>query len=214
NIHDSVEFLDVFIENIQGQLKTSVFRKPAAEPYILPYTSDHPRHIHSNTIQTALLRGVRLCSDVETFDQERLNIEIALLLNGYPPKFITHHFKQFFKNYNASPIYQDLHVETYQQLHLQLLNESLTTDQVPQQQGNETSNGYIKTKPKKQIELIIHYRYESGPLKKFNNSNQFNIQTQHSQIIITYSQSSEQQFQHSRKCNPHTQKNVKKRLQR
>ncbi|CAF3277738.1 unnamed protein product, partial [Rotaria sp. Silwood2] len=47
NIHDSVEFLDVFIENIQGQLKTSVFRKPAAEPYILPYTSDHPRHIHS-----------------------------------------------------------------------------------------------------------------------------------------------------------------------
>ncbi|CAF3249045.1 unnamed protein product, partial [Rotaria sp. Silwood2] len=166
--HDSVEFLDVFIENIQGQLKTSVFRKPAAEPYILPYTSDHPRHIHSNTIQTALLRGVRLCSDVETFDQERLNIEIALLLNGYPPKFITHHFKQFFKNYNASPIYQDLHVETYQQLHLQLLNESLTTDQVPQQQGNETSNGYIKTKPKKQIELIIHYRYESGPLKKFS----------------------------------------------
>ncbi|CAF4185657.1 unnamed protein product, partial [Rotaria sp. Silwood2] len=173
NIHDSVEFLDVFIENIQGQLKTSVFRKPAAEPYILPYTSDHPRHIHSNTIQTALLRGVRLCSDIETFDQERLNIEIALLLNGYPPKFISHHFKQFFKNYNASSIYQDLHAETYQQLHLQLLNESITTDQVPQQLeqqqlGQEINNGCIKTKPKKQIELIIHYRYESGPLKKFS----------------------------------------------
>ncbi|CAF2547606.1 unnamed protein product [Rotaria sp. Silwood2] len=84
------------------------------------------------SLALSLLRDVRLCSDVETFDQERLNIEIALLLNGYPPKFISHHFKQFFKNYNASPIYQDLHVETYQQLHLQLLNESLTTDQVPQ----------------------------------------------------------------------------------
>ncbi len=84
NIHESVEFLDVLIENNQGQLKTSVYRKPAAEPYILPYTSDHPRHIHANTIYTALLRAIRLCSDVETFDQERLNIEIALLLKDGP----------------------------------------------------------------------------------------------------------------------------------
>ncbi|CAF5053977.1 unnamed protein product, partial [Rotaria sp. Silwood1] len=125
-IHESVEFLDVLIENIQGQLKTSVFRKPAAEPYILPYMSDHPRYIHSNTIHTALLRGIRLCSDVEAFDQERLNIEIALLLNGYPPNFIKRHLKQFFKNHNATSIYQDLHAETYKKLHLQLLNESLT----------------------------------------------------------------------------------------
>ncbi|CAF3264845.1 unnamed protein product, partial [Rotaria sp. Silwood2] len=68
-IHESVEFLDVLIENIQGQLKTSVFRKPAAEPYMLPYTSDRPRYIHSNTIHTALFCGIRLCSDAETFDQ-------------------------------------------------------------------------------------------------------------------------------------------------
>jgi hypothetical protein len=71
NIHESTEFLDVFIENNQGQLRTSVYRKPAAEPHILPYTSDHPRHIHSNTIYTALLRAIRLSSDVQTFDQER-----------------------------------------------------------------------------------------------------------------------------------------------
>ncbi|CAF1067542.1 unnamed protein product [Rotaria sordida] len=87
-IHESVEFLDVLIENVEGKLKTSIFRNPAAEPYILPYASDHPRHIHSNTIYTALLRGVRIYSDVHTFDHERLNIEIGLLLNGYLPKFI------------------------------------------------------------------------------------------------------------------------------
>ncbi|CAF1180914.1 unnamed protein product [Rotaria sordida] len=87
-IHESVEFLDVLIENVEGKLTTPVFRKPAAEPYIHPYTSDHPRHIHSNTINTALLRGIRICSDVHTFDHERLKIEMALLLNGYPPKFI------------------------------------------------------------------------------------------------------------------------------
>ncbi|CAF4832124.1 unnamed protein product, partial [Rotaria sp. Silwood2] len=37
-IHESVKFLDVQVANVQGQLKTSVFRTPAAEPYILPST--------------------------------------------------------------------------------------------------------------------------------------------------------------------------------
>ncbi|CAF1085459.1 unnamed protein product [Rotaria sordida] len=67
-IHESIEFLDVLIENVEGKLNTTVFRKPAAEPYILPYTSNHPRLTHSNTIYTALLRGIRLYSDVHTFD--------------------------------------------------------------------------------------------------------------------------------------------------
>ena len=44
-IQSCVEFLDVVIQNDNGQLTTSVFHKPTAEPYILPYTSDHPRHV-------------------------------------------------------------------------------------------------------------------------------------------------------------------------
>jgi hypothetical protein len=41
-----VEFLDVNVENCNGSLTTSVFHKPAAEPYVLPFESDHPRHIY------------------------------------------------------------------------------------------------------------------------------------------------------------------------
>ncbi|CAF0985688.1 unnamed protein product [Rotaria sordida] len=172
-IHESVEFLDVLIENVEGKLTTSVFRKPAAEPYILPYTSDHPRHIHSNTISTALLRGIRICSDVHTFDQERLKIEIALLLNGYSPKFIQRHFKKLFKNYNASKIYQDLDEQRYKELHLQLLNQSLTDhqQQLPanqQSMAEQQKNTYKKDKQNKEKELVIHYRYESGPLNNFS----------------------------------------------
>ncbi|CAF2717694.1 unnamed protein product [Rotaria sp. Silwood2] len=172
NINESVEFLDVLVENIQGQLKTSVFRKPAAEPYILPYMSDHPRYIHCNTIHTALLRGIRVCSDIETFDQERLNIEIALLLNGYPPKFIKQNFKKFFTTYNASSILQDLNSETYKTLHHRLLNES-TADvkqQQQQEQQHEEDNNHqnLERKLPKPKKIIIHYQYESGPLKLFN----------------------------------------------
>ena len=176
NIHQStMEFLDVLIENNQGQLKTSVYRKPAAEPYILPYTSDHPRHIHSNTIHTALLRAIRLSSDVQTFDHERLNIEISLLLNGYSPKFITHHFKRFFRKHDALSIYQELDSERYQQLHASLLDQSTKSNgKQEQQQQQQHQQPQVQTekmdktvilKPKK---LIIHCLFESGPLSKFN----------------------------------------------
>jgi hypothetical protein len=47
-IQSRVDFIDVIIQNDNGHLTTSVFDKPTAEPYILPYTSDHPRHVHRN----------------------------------------------------------------------------------------------------------------------------------------------------------------------
>ena len=97
SLGSTIEFLDVQVENNNGQLRTSVFHKPAAEPYILPFLSDHPRHIHRSTVKSQLIRAARLCSHVEEFDKEILNIEFTLLLNGYPPSFISYHFKHFFK---------------------------------------------------------------------------------------------------------------------
>ena len=46
SIDTSVYFLDITIANELGKLRTSIYHKPTTEPYILPYTSDHPRHIH------------------------------------------------------------------------------------------------------------------------------------------------------------------------
>ena len=57
SVKAAVDFLDVTIENNDGQLKTSIFHKPSAEPYILPYTSDHSHHIHRNIPYAALLRA-------------------------------------------------------------------------------------------------------------------------------------------------------------
>ena len=68
----AVEFLDVLIENVNGSLLTAVFHKLAAEPYVLPFGSNHPRHIHISIPYEALLRAARLCSNVCAFDKERL----------------------------------------------------------------------------------------------------------------------------------------------
>ena len=82
-IGTSVPFLDVLVENQNGILATSVYHKTAAEPYIVPFTSDHPRHIFANIIETQLLRAIRYSSTLFAFNHERRSITLLLLYNGY-----------------------------------------------------------------------------------------------------------------------------------
>ena len=81
-IGKSVPFLDVFIQNNNGILDTSVYHKDAAEPYVVPFNSDHARHTFSNIIDAALLRAVRYSSTLSIFDEERRLIKLMLLYNG------------------------------------------------------------------------------------------------------------------------------------
>jgi hypothetical protein len=120
-IGTSIHFLDVTITNENGQLRTSIYHKPTAEPYILPYTSDHPRHIHRNIPYTALLRAARICSDVNDFNSECIRIDISLLLNNYPPHFITLQFNRFFHLNKAIPVWTELNEQVYSHLHQKLL---------------------------------------------------------------------------------------------
>ena len=81
-IGTSLSFLDVFIEHQNGILTTSVHHKEAAEPYVLPFTSDHSRHVFGNIIETALLRAIRYSSTLDIFNTEQRSIELMLLYNG------------------------------------------------------------------------------------------------------------------------------------
>jgi hypothetical protein len=110
-------FLDVFIENNNGILATSVYRKDSAEPYIVPFKSDHPRHIFNNIIDGTLTRALLYSSTLFAFNEEQRLIELLLLYNGlvfpvscansfssffyprrYPPRHIYKHFKKFFSS--------------------------------------------------------------------------------------------------------------------
>ena len=173
SIGSTIEFLDVSVSNDQGQLRTSVYHKPAAEPYILPFSSDHPRHVHRNTVRGALFRAVRLCSHVDDFDQEQLNIELMLLLNGYPPRFVAHHFKQFFQQHDALSLLQELDQDVYQRLHHHLIHQpsrrererrrdvkSDADSSTPHHTEEERKDGYRR-------EIRVHFTFESGPMLNF-----------------------------------------------
>ena len=81
-IGTDVPFLDVLVSNNKGDLATSVYRKKAAEPYVVPFSSDHPRYTFSNIIETSLTRAVRYSSTLNIFDNERRYIRLMLLYNG------------------------------------------------------------------------------------------------------------------------------------
>ena len=81
-ISNSISFLDLQIQNIDGQLQTSVHHKDSAEPYILPFNSDYLRHIYENIINTQLLRAVRYCFTLQEFNREQRYIKLMLLYVG------------------------------------------------------------------------------------------------------------------------------------
>ncbi|CAF3044886.1 unnamed protein product [Rotaria socialis] len=81
NTGSCVSFLDILIKNNNGILSTSVHHKPAAEPCVVPFISDHSRHVFSNIIQAALLRAVHYSSILTIFEKERRAIQLMLLYN-------------------------------------------------------------------------------------------------------------------------------------
>jgi hypothetical protein len=81
HIGKSIPFLDVLINNDNGTLTSSVYHKPSAEPAVVSFLSDHPRHVFRNVIHTALMKAVRYSSTFEAFNNERRSIRSMLLYN-------------------------------------------------------------------------------------------------------------------------------------
>ncbi|CAM2729028.1 unnamed protein product, partial [Rotaria socialis] len=94
----TVDYLDVTTTIEIPNFRTKVFRKLAAQPYVLPFHSSHPIHIKRNIPYAAALRATRICSHSEDLRSELEKIRITLLLNKYPPRFIDKHIGRFFQD--------------------------------------------------------------------------------------------------------------------
>ena len=170
NMSNSVNYLDVTITNENGQLRTKVYHKPTAEPYYLPYTSDHPHHYHRNIPYSALLRAARLCSHVEDFNQERLRIEVSLLLSDYPSRMITNEFLRFFQVQNGETLPKQLNEEAYRRLHHKVLYQPSRKSMQPERSLEDLVEkpAVLETKAWNRSMLYIRYAFETGPRSRFH----------------------------------------------
>ncbi|CAF2115698.1 unnamed protein product, partial [Rotaria magnacalcarata] len=64
-----------------GALKTSAYHKEAAEPYVVPFRSDHPDHVFRNTIDTAITRAIRYSTKLSLFEEEIRQMKLMFLYN-------------------------------------------------------------------------------------------------------------------------------------
>jgi len=116
------DFLDLHMENRDGELFTSVYHKPSYEPYYLPLNSIHPLHMKKNIPFAMLLRALRYCSSFETYLNERAELRMALLLNKYPGKFIDQQFNRVFLKLGIN---EPLDINNYKLYHQKVLDSNI-----------------------------------------------------------------------------------------
>lgn len=132
----------------------------------------------------ALYRAMRLCSEVEEFEMERLDIELLLLLNGYPPRFVQYHMKRFLQRHQAITLIHEPNPAVYNAVHHRLLQQptrrerSLGQEIGPEEDVNDAflrrikssvtfENGFTLLFKRRLLELWKHhYHYPGSPLHR------------------------------------------------
>ncbi|CAF3302534.1 unnamed protein product, partial [Rotaria socialis] len=126
-------------------LTTSVYHKEAAEPYVVPFGSDHPGHVFRNTVDTAITKAVRYSTTLVEFEEEIRQMKLMFLYNGYSPRQIhrrlTTLFSKYFSNYFILPMLHN--PDDFDYLRHQLLTTSTATtyDKVTRTSATNQTHG-------------------------------------------------------------------------
>ena len=162
SIGSNVHFLNAHIENVKGsggRLYTRVYHDPTIQRYILPYVHGHARLIYRQWFRSALIRAARYCSSIEDFDEERLEIELTFLANGYSLDFVESQVRQFFIHFKAITLPSNPNQTNYESL------RRLCLLWVDQQRLDYEQQEILKTND----QLVqFHYLYDWGPRYEFN----------------------------------------------
>ncbi|CAF2184868.1 unnamed protein product [Rotaria magnacalcarata] len=127
NIGSIANFLDLSIENRDGQLFTTVYQKPSYEPYYLPFNSIHPLHMKKNIPFAMLLRAIRYCSTFQSYLNEREKLRMALLLNKYPNKIIDEQFNNVLSKFGID---EPLTLTNYNRSRQKIIDSSIKEKQL------------------------------------------------------------------------------------
>ena len=94
-------------------------------------------------------------------------MEMILLLNGYPPKFISYHIDRFFTMHSALSVWTELDYKAYAQLHQQSLYRPTRREKEAEVMHDDSGPTLTGKRSEKKGHVIIHHTFESGPLLDF-----------------------------------------------
>lgn len=122
----TVHFLDAEIQHQDGTLRTKVYRPRLIERYAAPYLLTYPSDQYAAQIRRHLIHIIRLCSNIEDFQEEQTFMYFVYSLNGFPLNFVADCIEKVFHEFNPSKFYAQYDQEAYQSLrnHVRMLNLS------------------------------------------------------------------------------------------
>ena len=85
---EAINFLDVNVRLVEGELMTDLFVKPTNTHQLLDPSSPLPYHCKKGILYSQALRLNRICSDIESFDKRCNDLEGCLMERGYNDKMI------------------------------------------------------------------------------------------------------------------------------
>ncbi|CAF3295340.1 unnamed protein product, partial [Rotaria sp. Silwood2] len=166
NVGSFMNFLDLYMENCDGILFTTVYQKPSYEPYYLPFNSIHPLHMKKNIPFTMLLRVIQYCSTFQIYLDEREKLRIALLLNKYPNKLIEEQFNNVLLRYNIDQPLTNFNYDKYRQKVIDSpIKEKVMIDYEAVMFIHFTYSSTMKTFPVKFHQLWNKY-FEESPINE------------------------------------------------
>ncbi|CAF1350021.1 unnamed protein product [Rotaria sordida] len=166
NINSFATFLDLYMENRDGVLFTTVYQKPSYEPYYLPFNSIHPLHMKKNIPFTMLLRVIRYCSTFQTYLDEREKLRMTLLLNKYPNKLIEEQFNNVLLKCNIDQPLINSNYDKYRQKVIDSpMKQKATIDYEAVMFIHFTYCSTMKTFPAK-FHLLWHKYFQESPINE------------------------------------------------
>ncbi|CAF3740877.1 unnamed protein product [Rotaria sp. Silwood1] len=158
-IGTTVQFLNAYIENRQGQLFTRVHYDPNIPRYILPYVIRHAKSAISDWLRSALIRAVCYCTSADDFHQERIYLELTLLTSGYSLLFVETHVKHFFNYFHAETMRFWRNQKAYDKFRGQWFNFTQNREKLSKELENFDHHGGL---------FRLNYMYDFGPRFRFN----------------------------------------------
>ncbi|XP_065672126.1 uncharacterized protein LOC136089953 [Hydra vulgaris] len=91
----SINFLDILLyKNDQGNIHTTIYRKPTDTIGLLHYDSHHPTHTIPGTIYSQALRYCTIITELNNLKKELKYLTMTLVLRDYPLHIINNNIKK------------------------------------------------------------------------------------------------------------------------
>ncbi|CAF2890422.1 unnamed protein product [Rotaria sp. Silwood2] len=113
NINDNINYLDVNISHIDGNLKFQVAHDLNTDPYSLPYVFGHQSHDYSTLPREVLIRAIQCYAIVSDFANELEDIQLSFQYNRFEKNFFKNKFERFLKEFNATELNKIHYGEAY-----------------------------------------------------------------------------------------------------